>query len=305
MKSLSSIGVLSKSVFVKFQFAKTDLKSEKSLKVAPVIDLRVAAERHVKKTAGIEPAEAIEPRAIQVVEQHRSFRCLPGSALEELVEPNPRPIEMLRVVPHRDRRLEPALQPRVETDDVGIDVVQQRPLGQEPRRHRQPPAEGFHEPTALVVLPIRLEMGELPALPTSPFEGRTDSGRFDAYRIGVRADGAGYRPHYFSGPDSSTSCVHDSPDPQDQGVNGSAGRSALLKLRDLIRRPFPQLSGLIDDCCRRQKLCWVEFGDREAVEPALPAARPALYSKPIHVPLAGFNPVRPALTKHEGRHGWP
>ena len=65
----------------------------------------------------------------------------------------------------------------VEADQVGIDVVQQRPARLEAEGHGQAAAEGLHEAAALVILPEAAHVGHEPALPPAHLSGgRTCAG---------------------------------------------------------------------------------------------------------------------------------
>lgn len=62
----------------------------------------------------------------------------------------------------------------IEIYEMRINVIQQSPPGHEPKHGRETTAQRFHETPMLMREPKRLQVGNEPALPASPFEGRPD-----------------------------------------------------------------------------------------------------------------------------------
>jgi hypothetical protein len=147
-----------------------------STEVPHVADGLVATERHVEDALLIEAAEAVVAGAIQVVEERRRLLRAAPPLRQQLVEARAMRVEQTRVVFHREIDPQPALNPSVEVDQVGVGVVQERALRQEPERHRQPSAEGLDQSTMAVRFPERPKVGHLPALATGPLQRRSHRG---------------------------------------------------------------------------------------------------------------------------------
>ena len=122
-------------------------------KVARVRDPIVAAERHVELAAAVEAAESVVPGAIQVVEQRRDFDRPGLTGREQVVEAKSIRIERRRVILHLDPNRQAALQVTVKVDEMGIDVVDERPVRRHAQRHREASAKRLDQPARLVSSP--------------------------------------------------------------------------------------------------------------------------------------------------------
>src|SRR5205823_2868689 len=98
-------------------------------------------------------AEAVVGRAIQVVEQRRCLAAAFTTATNERVEPVSMCVESLGAVFHADADSKPSFQPSIKIDDVGIEIVEERPLRQQTERRRETAAKRLHQATMRVRLP--------------------------------------------------------------------------------------------------------------------------------------------------------
>src|ERR1700730_15798197 len=97
-----------------------------------VRDTGVPPEGHVETAFAIEPAEPVVAGPIEVIEKRRRFLACSFSIGKELIEALAMSVVLPLVIRHHERGLEAALQPPVEVDHMGIDVVEERLVWREP-----------------------------------------------------------------------------------------------------------------------------------------------------------------------------
>ncbi len=144
-------------------------------------DPRVAAEGHVEFARTIEPAQPVEARPVQVIEDGGGFPTCAPIARKQGIETIPVCVKQVLVVLHRKLDAKSLLKPPVEVDQVGIRIVQQRPRRQEPQCHRQAPAERLDQPPLRMSLPDRSKVGHLPPLAAGPLQRRSQRRRPRGY----------------------------------------------------------------------------------------------------------------------------
>ena len=96
-----------------------------SEEVGGVVDVLIASERDVESAAAIEPAQSIESRAVEIVEELGSLPAFGVTPRYEFVEPLAAAIVQRAVVAHLELDHQAPPQPAIEIDDVRIDVVEQ------------------------------------------------------------------------------------------------------------------------------------------------------------------------------------
>src|SRR5208282_2024556 len=136
-----------------------------------LLDARVSAERHIEAPARIESAQSVVPRAVEVIENRRGFFRLGLARRDQLVEARAMRIVQLGAILHRERDPEAALEPSIEIDVVGIDVVENRALGHQAKRDRQAAAQRFDQPRPAGFVPEIANASCQPSLAARPFEG--------------------------------------------------------------------------------------------------------------------------------------
>ena len=93
------------------------------------------------------------------------------TAMQQLIESLTMCVVARLDVVHRPGDDESVSKPPIEVDQVRVDVVQERPLGNQPQRHRETAAERLHQTPVMLAAPMFDEMGELPPLAAGPFQG--------------------------------------------------------------------------------------------------------------------------------------
>jgi hypothetical protein len=124
--------------------------------------LLVLPERHVELAAIVETAQSVVAGSIQVVEEARRLTRVRLPFPQQRVEARAVRVEHARIVVERDVDVETALQPLVEIDQMGVDVVEQRAPRLQPERHRQAAAERLDQPPVRV-RPATAARGAAPA----------------------------------------------------------------------------------------------------------------------------------------------
>ena len=142
--------------------------------VARVTNTCIPAKRHVEFARAVEPAQAVEARSIQIVEECRCFQTRAFSTRQERVETFPLLVEERFVVLHRNVKSQTLLKPSIEIDQVWIRVVQQRASRHQSERDREPAAERLHESPMCMGFPNGLKVRHLPSLAAGPFQSRPE-----------------------------------------------------------------------------------------------------------------------------------
>ena len=174
MKSSGRSASFSKSIVREFEAREHRLVLGE---VRAVVDLLVAAERHVEAALAVESTQAVVSGSIQVVEQRRRFRRVALAGLQQLVEALTRRVVRRRFILHRERDPQPPTEPSVEIDHMWIDVIQQRRRGHQSQCDREPAAKRLDEPAMPDGGPtVGRSMRNLPSFPAGPLQRRTKRG---------------------------------------------------------------------------------------------------------------------------------
>ena len=141
-------------------------------KIFRVVDCVIRSEGHVEIAALIETAETIETRAVQVVEQLRTFRGVCFAFSNQRVESLTMTIKERFVVSHLHPHSQTVLHLAVEIYQMRVDVVQQCMFWLQAKSYREAAAEWFHIPSLFVCFPPCVEMRHQPAFAAGPFQRR-------------------------------------------------------------------------------------------------------------------------------------
>jgi hypothetical protein len=115
--------------------------------LVPVIDIvdgPISPKRDVVLAPLVVTAQPIVARAIEIVKQLGSLSGLIFALTDKLVKAETMLIVQGPVVLHRQADPQPPLKPPVKVDQVAIDIVEQRFLGPQPKRHSHATHERFH-----------------------------------------------------------------------------------------------------------------------------------------------------------------
>src|SRR6185295_5251253 len=126
-------------------------------KIARVVDCFVSAERHIEIATLVETTQAIEARAVEIVEQLRAFLRVSFAASNQTIEALALAIEKFLFVTHAHAHPQTILHVMIEVDQVRIDVVEQCLLRLQAQHYGQSTAEWLDVSTPRVMLPDRFE----------------------------------------------------------------------------------------------------------------------------------------------------